>query len=121
MTLGELGIERMIILKYIFKGKGMRCGVDSLDSRYGMLASYAQHDNEPSGFINVENFMTGCADESHYFSPHIHIFGSYFYCFAVFRNVTQMLNEDVVCLNTTIHHVHFQFNFILFLNLSVSV
>jgi len=32
-TSGTLGIDRMIILKFIFEGKVMKCGVDSLDTR----------------------------------------------------------------------------------------
>jgi hypothetical protein len=51
--LEDPGVDERITLKFIFKRKSVRCGLDSYDSRQCPVADSCEHANEPSGSIKA--------------------------------------------------------------------
>jgi len=54
----DLGVRGSIILKYTLKKLDRRGGLASSGSEYRKEAGLCEHGNEPSVFINAQNFLT---------------------------------------------------------------
>jgi hypothetical protein len=55
--LGDLDVNGKIILDGSQRNRLGSCGLDLFGTRQGPVVSSCEHDNEPSGFIKVEEFL----------------------------------------------------------------
>jgi hypothetical protein len=53
----DLGVDESIILGWIFEKLGGSCGLSASGSGQKQVASYCEHDNEPSGSIKGGEFL----------------------------------------------------------------
>jgi hypothetical protein len=53
----DTDVDGKIILKWIFKEKVAECGLVSFGLEQGPMMGCYEHDNEPSGSIQVEEFL----------------------------------------------------------------
>jgi hypothetical protein len=60
--LADLGIDGKITLKRILKEQGTECGLDSTDSRYGLVAGFLQHDKKSLSSVKCRLFLEYLCD-----------------------------------------------------------
>jgi hypothetical protein len=55
--LGDLGIDKRILLKWIFRMLDVGYGLDRAGTGYGQVAGTCEYDNKPSGSIKCGEFL----------------------------------------------------------------